>query len=271
MITAGSHWFYALARTAPDKKNAVLALHDYAQTLNHTAERYHEPSMAEIKLHWWREEIERAFSPQGQPQAQHPIAQALQTAAKHWPLNKTALLAMIEAAQLSLKTQRFQTQSELAQHYQHTGGIMHSTMAMVLNEGAIDQATEQYAHTLGIALETIRHIIDTPFHLARQHLYFPAATLEQQQIDLPVLFNKPQGNTQLVALLKAQANWAREQYQQALSQLPSNQLATQHPIRLYAALCFAQLDKIERDGFAVCERRVELSSLKKWWQSVRFD
>ncbi len=266
MIAAGSDWSYALARTAPDKKNAIFALYNYAQTLNHTAERYHEPSMAEIKLHWWQEEIERLF----QQHAQHPLAQTLQTAAQQWPLNKVALLAIIEAALLSLKTQRFETQSELAQHYQHTGGIIHSLMATVLNDGIIDQHTEKYAHTLGIALETIRHIIDTPFHLARQHLYFPAESLEQQNVDLPALFNKPQGNTQLTALLKEQANWARQQYQQALEQLPSNQLATQRPIRLYAALCFTQLDKIEQDDFAVCEHRIELSPLKKWWRSIRF-
>ncbi len=219
MISAGSHWYYALARTTLDQQHAIRALDAYAQTLSHTAERYHEPSMAEIKLQWWREEIERVFV----GQAQHPIAQALQQAAKQWPINKTALLAMIEAALLSLKTQRSQTPSELAQHYQHTGGIVQSQIAMILNEGVMDQTIEPYAHTLGIALETVRHIIDTPYYLARQHLYFPAEIIEQQKIELPTLFNKPQGNTQLTQLLKQQADWSREHYQQALTLLPDSQ------------------------------------------------
>jgi phytoene synthase len=262
----GSEWYYALARATLDKKQALMALDAYAQILNHTAERYHEPSMADIKLNWWHEEIERVF----EQQAQHPIAKDLQKAATQFPLNKTALLAMIEGALLSLKTQRFQTQSELAQHYQHTGGILQSLMASVLNEGAIDHATEKYAHTMGIALETIRHIIDTPYYLGRQHLYFPAEVLEQKNIDLSALFNKPQRNAQLIELLKQQADWAQEQYEQALTLLPADQFQIQRPIRLYAMLRFKHLDLIKREGFHVCEHPINVLPLKQWWLSIRF-
>ena len=257
----GSDWYYALARVTPKQKHAIVALYAYAQTLHHIAERYHEPGIAEIKLHWWQDEIERVF----QQQAQHPIGQALQISATQFALNKTALLALIEAASLSLKTQRFETQNQLAQHYQHTGGIMVSQMATVLHNAPLNGPIETYTHTLGIALETIRHIIDTPYYLARQHLYFPTQTIEQAHIDLNALMQKPQGDRQLKTLLQQQAKWAREQYQQALMALPKDALDTPKPLLIYAKLQFKKLDKIERDGLRVCERRLELSPLAKWW------
>lgn len=259
-LPQGSNLYYSLLNVHEAERPALVALYAYSATLNHIAERYHEPAIAKLKLQWWQEEVARAY----EGRAEHVIMKNLQgDALKRLP--QKALLAMIEAAQLSLDTQRFANQAQLAQHYQHTGGIVQGLMARLLAPDAYSETIERFTHTLGVALETVRHLTDMPYHFARQHFYVPEESLEKVT-EVERLLQQPREHALLLPLLQEQVAYARGVYQDALAVLQSRE--ARHPYRpllIYAALTFATLAKMEKDQLRVFEKHYALWPLKKWW------
>lgn len=254
----GSSFYYSTYRLPDKQRTALTALQAFTLQLRKTSEYYKAPEAAQAKLVWWQQEIERLFA--GEPS--HPITQTLQPYLTSYGFSIAPFLAMLEAAALSLTTQTFQTQAELAQHYQHTGGILTGLQAHVLFGGKLEEPTLQFAHTLGIATETIRHIIDMPAHLSRGHIYLPLKSLQQHDIDLQQFLQHPDKTT-LSILLKEQQRFAEQCYQDALQSLPAKSYQTMRPLWLYAALRLKRLQKIARGGFNIFEQKVHLSPLYK--------
>lgn len=260
----GSALYYSLLDSAADPRHVIISLHAFHQEIMKIAERYQEPSVAQAKLGWWQEEVKRL----GQAEATHPITQSLQHYCSRFGLPEAALSAIIAAARLSIDIQIYPGQTELSHHYQHSGGLLELLKARVFAGGSADLDTEQYAQTLGIALDTIRHLSDFARHLQRGHLYLPADQLAAQQIAIDKILQR-QDLDKLITAFAQQANYAREQYQAALKRLPATQYAKQRPGRIYAKLQFKLLDAIEIDGFQVLKHQLELSPLKKLWWSWR--
>lgn len=164
----GSDLYYILRKLPQAERGCYLGIQALATELNRTAEEYREVSVAEKKLVWWHEEIERFFK----GDTAHPILQSLMP----WQssLSQTAMLALVEANALSLKTHIFETRSELLQHYQHLGGIRFGLLTGVPTE---------LTHTLGVRDEILRHLIHFKTFLERQHLYFAMEDFQTFGID----------------------------------------------------------------------------------------
>ncbi|MDF2940926.1 MAG: squalene synthase HpnD [Gammaproteobacteria bacterium] len=249
----GSSFYYSLLKVKEPKRSAIISLQAYANKLRKTSEQYSEAAVAKVKLNWWAEEIERMF----QNQARHPISQTLQTHLETYHLPKAAFLALIEASLLSLQTQVFQNQQELAKHYQHIGGIVETLKCQVLLDGKKDDQTEQFSHLLGVSLETIRHIHYFAEFYHREQLYLPADSFQEF------------AEKDLASHLKTQADFARSSYQEALKHLGNHAKALK-AILLYAKLELKLLDAIEKDGFQVLKHRIEISPIRKLWYAATF-
>ncbi|MNL44997.1 All-trans-phytoene synthase [compost metagenome] len=67
------------------------------------------------------------------------------------------------------------------------------------------------------------------------------------------------------ALMKFQADRARELYREAMSNLPEADRRSQRPGLMMAAIYHALLDEIERDNWQVLHQRISLTPLRKLW------
>jgi phytoene synthase len=257
----GSSLYYSLLGLPEAKRQGIIALQGFYYEIMKTAERYKEPAVAQAKLTWWETEIKALH--QGKPN--HPITQMLLPYRKYTP--EAALLAIIAAARLSMEVDIYPTQAELSHHYQHTGGLLELLKARVLADGNTDLDTEQYAQTLGIALDTIRHLQDMAWHLHQGHIYLPADQLQANHIGMDALFQNPKLDS-LQAALKQQAQYAREQYALALKRLPKTQVILQNAGRIYANIRLAELAALEQQQF-VTKRDMLISPLKKLWIAWR--
>ncbi|MDF2691104.1 MAG: squalene synthase HpnD [Gammaproteobacteria bacterium] len=249
----GSSLYYSLLKLTEPKRSVIISLQAYASECRKISEQYSEASVAKLKLQWWNEEVGRMF----EKQARHPISQSLQNQLEAYQLSKSAFLALVEASLLSIETQIFQNQQELALHYQHTGGIVEALKCQVLLDGKNEDEIEKFAHYIGISLEAIRHIHYFADFYYREHLYLPADAFQEFQ------------ENELPQYLKVQANFARDSYQQALKHLSKHQ-KTLKPILLYASLELKLLDAIEKDGFKVLAHRLNISPIRKLWHTIRF-
>lgn len=242
----GSDLYYVLRTVAGDRKAAYLALSAFCIDLNRTAEEYKEVSVAEQKFAWWFKEVERLFA----GEANHPFMLELAPFTEH--LSKTAMLALIEANLLSLKTQIFETRSELLQHYQHLGGIRFALLASLINARSV--ATEIHLHQLGVASEILRHLRDFGNFLARQHLYFAMADFQKLGIDPHPILQLKNLET-LMPLFQEYFELARAECT-ILSTMPK-------PFKAEMKLKLKQMERISKENWQFYRHHVELSPLLK--------
>lgn len=242
----GSDLYYVLRTLAGEKQNAYLALSAFCQELNRTAEDYKEVSIAEQKLAWWANEVERLFA----NEASHPFTKAL--APFMHRLSKTAMLALIEANVLSLRTQIFETRAELLQHYQHIGGIRFALLGSLLEVRAV--AIETHLHELGVVDEILRHLRDFGRFLARQHLYFAMEDFQKQKIDPQPILQLKNLET-LAPLFQEYFEFAKAEFAN-LTMMPRT-------CRMEVKLKLKQMALASKENWQFHRHQVELSPLAK--------
>jgi len=254
----GSDLYYVLQQVPEAARIPYLAIHALAQQLQESAERYQDRNTAEQKLAWWAEEIERLY----RHESLHPLTQSLNAYLGEYTLRKVELLALVETALLTLRTEIFTTQAELLQHYQHSGGILAALKAKILLRRELPEALLKAVHQLGISLEIMRHLLYFPAFLARQQLYLPLSLFQQHSLD-PQQILQGRGLEQLQPLFAAQAEHAEEMLQGALESLMREERRNLRPLLLEAKLRQKQLEKIAADAWQIFRYRLELSPLVK--------
>jgi 15-cis-phytoene synthase len=254
---AGSDIYYVLRQVPIEEREAYLAVHALVAELYKIAELYRELNIAQQKLAWWQEEIKRLY----QQQASHPLTKILQNYVARYDIKEIELLAILESAFLSTRTQIFATTSELRQHYQHTGGIPAQLKAKVLLTAKMTLTPEltENVHQLGIAQEILRHLLDFPKFLSRQHLYLPLDLFQVQGIDpQPILQNKDL--EKLALLFDRELNTAETIINAVKGILPQ----ALRPLLLEAGLKLKQAEKTQKKAWQIFNYRLELSPLVKF-------
>ncbi len=74
-IREGSTLYYSLLWTSPAARQRFVERLELVQALSSTLEEVHEPQVAERKIHWWHEELQRMV----EGTARHPAVQACQS------------------------------------------------------------------------------------------------------------------------------------------------------------------------------------------------
>ncbi len=74
-IREGSTLYYSLLWTSPAARQRFIERLELVQALSSTLDEVHEPLVAERKIHWWHEELQRMV----EGTARHPAAQACQS------------------------------------------------------------------------------------------------------------------------------------------------------------------------------------------------
>lgn len=254
--TPGSDIYYVLNQIPQNKKIPYLAIHAFTTELHKISEQYRELKIAQQKLVWWIQEIQDLY--QGKPK--HPISKILQPYLQEFNIKEIELLAIIEGVMLSTSTQIFETESELRQHYQHIGGISAGLKAKILMHD--ENINIQMMQQLGVAYEILRHLIDMPKFLSRQHLYLALSSFRQAQIDpQPIIQGKNLEN--LKPLLAKEFELAKTLSNEVIQKLNQEQKKMLKPLLLELKLKIKQTQKISDDAWQIFSYRLELSPLVK--------
>lgn len=255
---SGSSFYYSFLFLSDTQRQAITALYAFCREVDDIVDEIPEVDIARTKLNWWREEITRVY----QGQANHPIAQALMTALKHYPLQQDYFLDILDGMAMDLDQFSYPDFASLNQYCHRVAGVVGLLSAEIFSYR--DQATLDYAQQLGLALQLTNIIRDVREDAERGRIYLPLDELSAHGVDVDeVLALK--SSPSLVALLQAQAERAYHYYQQALSTLPDCDRYHQRTGIIMANIYKAMLQEIERDGFQVMQHRVSLTPIRKLW------
>ncbi|MCP5264555.1 MAG: presqualene diphosphate synthase HpnD [Burkholderiaceae bacterium] len=264
---SGSSFYYSFRFLPPARRAAITALYAFCREVDDVVDEEREPSVARVKLQWWRAEVSRMYD----GQASHPVTRALGPHLAAYGLEQARLLEIIDGMEMDLDRDRYPDFETLALYCHRVAGVVGLLAARIF--GASLPQTDVFAERLGLAFQLTNIIRDVGEDARRGRIYLPREDLEAHRVtEQDLLDARP--SPELVELLRFEAQRARTCYREAFAALPEADLRSQRPSLMMAAIYARLLDEIERDGFRVLERRIALTPIRKlwlawrtWWQS----
>nr|MBP6726518.1 squalene/phytoene synthase family protein [Thauera sp.] len=151
---SGSSFYYSFMFLPPEQRQAITALYAFCREVDDVVDECHDVSLAQIKLEWWRQEVERIFT--GTPT--HPVGFALQDVLRRFKLPQEQLLEIIDGMAMDLSQTRYLDFKGLQLYCYRVASVVGLLSAEIF--GHEHRQTLKYAHDLGLALQLTNIIRD---------------------------------------------------------------------------------------------------------------
>jgi phytoene synthase len=250
----------------PPQRATITAFYAFCREVDDVVDEVSDPGVAATKLAWWRKEVASSFA--GQPA--HPVMKALMPHVADYAIQAAHLNAVIDGCQMDLEQTRFLDYAGLARYCHLVAGIVGEVAANIF--GRTSDATVQYAHRLGLAMQLTNIIRDVGDDARRGRIYLPVSELQRFDVKANEILARsaPYGYSErFTALMKFQAERAHRCYDEAMALLPEADRATQKPGLMMANIYRTLLREIEADNFQVLHQRTSLTPLRKLWIAFR--
>ena len=249
-----------------EKRNAITVLYAFCRELDDVVDGCTDPNVAQITLNWWRSDLEKVFNNE---MPEHPVHQALKDIRASFDLPKNEFEALIDGMQMDLEQARYGSFDELKLYCHRVAGVVGRLIARIL--GFSNPKTLKYAEKMGLALQLTNIIRDVGEDARQGRIYLPIE--EMQKFDVPanvIMQCKPTDN--FAKLMQFQVDRARETYREAMLLLPAADKKSQKVGLIMAAIYYALLNEIDRDGaqnvltykIAIPSPRKKRIALKTW-------
>ncbi|EPZ13889.1 phytoene synthase [Thauera terpenica 58Eu] len=255
---SGSSFYYSFMFLPPEQRQAITALYAFCREVDDVVDECHDVSLAQIKLEWWRQEVERIFT--GTPT--HPVGFALQDVLRRFKLPQEQLLEIIDGMAMDLSQTRYLDFKGLQLYCYRVASVVGLLSAEIF--GHEHRQTLKYAHDLGLALQLTNIIRDVGEDARRGRIYLPIEDLQRFGVPAKDILEARYSDA-FRELMAFQAERAEHFYEQALAQLPAGDRKAQRPGLVMAAIYRTLLREIAADGFQVLDRRISLTPVRKVW------
>jgi len=259
---SGSSFYYSFLFLPPERRRAITALYAYCREVDDVVDELQDIGVAQAKLAWWAQEIERLFA--GDPQ--HPVTRALAPHLEAFAISRERLLLVLEGMAMDLRQNRYIDFATLARYCHNVAGVVGEMAAGIF--GVSDPRTYAYARNLGLALQLTNIVRDVGEDARRGRVYLPLEDLQRFDVKVADLLagNYVEG---YLPLMRHQAERARRAYADAIESLPEADHKAQRPGLIMGAIYATLLDEIEREDFHVLHQRIALTPLRKLWIAWR--
>lgn len=255
---SGSSFYYSFLFLPEQRRRAITALYAFCREVDDVADEVSDAGVARMKLAWWRTEVANLFA--GHPQ--HPVMRALAPFTAAYGLDAARLNEIIDGMEMDLTYHRYPDFEALRLYCHRVAGVVGQLAAGIF--GYRDPATLEYAEALGVAFQLTNIIRDVGEDARRDRVYLPADDLERFGLGAQDILER-RGGERFEALMAFEAQRAQSFYERAFAALPGTDRRSQRPGLIMAAIYRTLLDEIRRDRFAVLDRRIALTPMRKLW------
>ena len=244
----------------------MTVLYAFCRELDDVVDDCTDMQVAQTTLNWWRADLAKVFDG-GAPE--HPVCRALQGVVAEFALPHDELAEIIEGMQMDLTRARYANFAELQLYCHRVAGVVGRLITRIL--GFSRPETLNYADKMGLALQLTNIIRDVGEDARNGRIYLPMEDL--QRFDVPAqTIMQAAATPQFAALMAFQIARARATYREALALLPAADKKPQKMGLILAAIYYALLNEIERDGaqnvlkykIAIPGPRKKRIALKTW-------
>ena len=257
-VQSGSSFYYSFLFLPPERRRAITALYAFCREVDDTVDECTDPSLARIKLAWWRTEISNAYG----GTATHPVMQALQPHLSTYALQEQHLQAIVDGMEMDLDQTRYLDYPGLQRYCWHVASVVGILSASIF--GVTDPRTLQYAEKLGLAFQLTNIIRDVGEDARKGRIYLPVNELQQFNVTAADILNA-RHSERFEALMRFQVERAKSIYDEAFALLPQADRRAQRPGLMMSAIYRTVLDEIEDERYQVLNQRISLTPLRKLW------
>jgi phytoene synthase len=171
---------YQTALFAPaDRRQALFALYAFNYEVARVRESVTQPMLGQIRLQWWREAIEAAYS--GAPPRRHVVVEPLTGVIRALAPSRAHFARLIDTRERDLADEPPATLAELTDYAEGTSGTLLYLVLEVLGESEPVACTAARAVGIGYALAGLLRAL--PFHARSGRCYVPVELIERAGID----------------------------------------------------------------------------------------
>lgn len=248
---------------APDQRRGdLLALYAFNVEITRIREQVSEPTLGEIRLEWWRGELDRVFA--GEP-GDHPVLQCLAGAVETGLLSRQGLDNLMEARRFDLFDDPMPSLNDLEGYLGETSSALMQMAAWILAGEEAGKSAEA-AGFAGVAYGLAGLMRALPIHRARGQCYVPADMLRERGL-APAHILSGRWSDEMAALFASLTSLARERLAAAReSPVPRAAL----PAFLPACLVDLYLARLERAGPDIFKTVPDVTQLRRQWRLWRF-
>ena len=263
---SGSSFYYAFIFLPAPRRAAITAFYAFCREVDDVVDETQDMAVAAAKLQWWRKEVAQAYG--GAPT--HPVMRALMPLAGKFGIEPAHLNAVIDGCETDLAQTRFLDFPALQRYCHLVAGIVGEVAANIF--GRTQDATVDYAHRLGLAMQLTNIIRDVGDDARRGRLYLPMSELKRFDVKAHELLQRaePWGySDRFQSLMRFQAERAHATFDAALSLLPEADRVAQKPGLMMANIYRTLLREIESQDFQVLHQRTSLTPVRKLWIAAK--
>lgn len=253
----GSSAYYSVRFAPANLRDSLAVLLGWHQQIRSVLDRVSDPGVARVKLQWWREELQRAFS--GEPV--HPLSQHLAPVIRQHGLPATDFVNMTWNVESELLRPQPPTQQALEASCEQDLGTLFELMARC--HGVVADDALHTARRLGSYCAQVYLIRDSGLLLRNGRHVLPADLLSDQGLATHSPAD-PALAKQLPELLAASADRARRYLGDG-----ANDTEIPSAIRVWSRLQAVLLEELNASHYDVAHCRIGLTPVRKLWHAWR--
>lgn len=161
-----------------EKREGLLTLYAFNLELAQVREKVSQPILGQIRLQWWRDQLEFMFN-DGEVGA-HPVARPLADTVRRFGLARQPLDTLIDTRQQDVGDEPLPTLDALEHYAAGTAAALNVSALELL--GCREEAAMEAGRHVGIAWALIGLLRAVPFHAAGGRLYLPTDLLGRHDV-----------------------------------------------------------------------------------------
>jgi len=254
---SGSSFYYSFMFLPKQKREAIIALYAFCREVDDVVDECTELKVAQVKLAWWKEEIQNLFK--GNPI--HPVTKALQPFVQEFRLSEEHFLEIIDGMEMDLNFNRYEDFKQLQLYCYRVASVVGILSAQIF--GFRNRKTLKFAHDLGLAFQLTNIIRDVGEDARRNRIYIPLDDLARFGVTEEDILRSRESEA-VKQLLEFQIERAESYYDRALNELPEEDRKSQRVGLIMTAIYRTLLREIKADGAEkVLNSRTSLGTLRK--------
>lgn len=263
-VPHGSMLHYSLLFAPETQRHALLVVHAFRTHTLDIAQATREAHVAELRIGWWREELDRIES----AAPRHPLGQEVAAVLSRFDLDPAPLRDMLRAADGELAGTPITSWEALGEYCRLGAGAAQRLSAAIL-AGMADKrdALATFGGRLGEALRLTEILRDVREDANFGRIYLPLEELDKR--GLTVASFGEGSNPERQSLFLEAHDRAATMFDGLTETLREGEYAAQTPGLILAALHVALLEKMRRDDFGPGENKPRLSPAWKLWTAWR--
>ena len=255
---SGSSFYYSFRFLPKEKREAITALYAFCREVDDIADECTELHIAQVKLAWWRSEIENLYN----KKPVHPVTKALLPHVEAYQLSAAHFVEIIDGMEMDLNFNRYADFEQLQLYCYRVASVVGLLSVQIF--GYKNPQTLQFANDLGMAFQLTNIIRDVGEDARRNRIYLPLDELAQFNVTEDAILNS-QPSDAVKQLLDFQIARAESYYDKALNNLPAEDKKSQRVGLMMAAIYRTLLKEIKADGAEkVLNSRISLGGLRKF-------